>query len=213
MKSCRQKALCYNHKYVDNTSNINSMAKTYIISGMALWILITIVLIRENNLNINMNALNLLGIIELTIFNAAILLIIYGLVLKVRHETFNESIQVYEKNSLLNKMSKINSFASKLNQNNVSYYDVSENSNGLDLLLIHLMIACTYYSQNSTVFGVIVLLVSISCLIFIMTHCYPDRLNNYFKNDIRSNEGYKKFFIFAHITLFTTLIIVLLTFL
>ena len=60
-------------------------------------------------------------------------------------------------------MSKINSFASDIKDYNVSYIDAARNSNGLDLLIIPFMIACAFYSHYSTVFGMNILLVIISC--------------------------------------------------
>lgn len=213
MQSCRQEILKYNEIYENNITKINSIAKTYLISGIVLLIIISIAIIKEELLTYSMdNNLILLGIIGLTILFAAILLIIYGILLKVRNKTFSNSIQVYEDNNLLKMTAKINTFAMEIQNDNITYYDASNNSNGLNLLLIPLLISCIFYSHNSIILGIDILLVIISLAVFIMTHCFPDKLNNYFKDDIRSKKGFKKFFLFAHITLLTTIMVVLLTF-
>ena len=83
MKSCRQKALSNYHKSKEQ----NSISNAYLVSGMALLLIISIVMIKEKLFNfVAINNLNSLAIFLLTILIAAILLMAYGSFLKIRHE-------------------------------------------------------------------------------------------------------------------------------
>ena len=83
MKSCRQKALSNYHKSKEHNAKENSISNAYLVSGMALLLIISIVMIKEKLFNfVAINNLNSLA----TILIAAILLMAYGSFLKIRHE-------------------------------------------------------------------------------------------------------------------------------
>lgn len=196
MKSCRVKALEYIQE--DKNEDIKSFIQIYLSIGVMLLIIMAIILSIDDNYNLLLDH-NIVGLILLTIIFLALTLIVYALVLKKRQNVFEESVLSKDKNALLNWMRNFNSFASE-EKDFISYFDVSRNANGLNILLLPFMFSCCFYLIGNDFFIVSLFLVFASLVITVLTHCFPDKLSGIWGMDVRGVDGFRRLFVLGHLT-------------
>lgn len=174
----------------------------------------------------NIRGINLLGlfsgkglhenfpIICLSILFVGLLICVclMGLIPLIRKETFNESIPVKKRHKILKTINKFNSASKLYSQNEVSYKEVVM-SNTFNIVLIPVILVITFGSlvyphMPATIINCVLSVITV--IIGILVYIFPEKLNNYLKEDIRSPEGYAKLFVVAHLPIIFLLIMIVL---
>ena len=193
-----------------NNSNPRSSAN-YILMLTGAMILLFLFRVANRGIDFGelLNEMNIGGL-SLIVLVVSLLLsfVIYGLGIKLRVNVFENS-EKYPMNDFYFKISKIYNFGMSRNiPEEVGFFEVAS----ITLLNMFPVIVLSTLATWNIVWGFpfkfLIIFVSalISIIIFVSFMVFPDKVNKLFKDDIRSENGFKKYFLVSKIPLLLMLL-------
>lgn len=122
---------------------------------------------------------------------------LWGVAVYLRADVFNKS-ERYPMNDYFLKKYKLHKMGKKYKlPDSVGFFEVMLNSSVFDVYTIALavpLVICYLVWNNPVKLALLTMIAIISIIISVSLKVFPDKINKYFKNDIRSEEGYRTYY-------------------